>query len=283
MAIELTEKFLPHVDEMFATESKKSLLTNQDFSWTGAHTIKVYKVSTSEMNDYNRNPVPGMTGSRFGEVKDLDATTEEFTLKRDRSFTFAIDKLDKDETQQVLAGASALARQNREVVIPEIDSYVYGVMAENAGFKPKAKQLDAMTIYNDIIDANAELDDAEAPETGRCIIMPPKIYTMLKGSEDVILATNISDEKRARGVIGTLDGCDVIKIPAVRLPKDFGFMIVHPCATVAPVKLEDFRIHEDPPGISGALVEGRVCYDAFVLDNKKKAIYYQACTNNASD
>ena len=30
------------------------------------------------------------------------------------------------------------------------------------------------------------------------------------------------------------------------------------------------------PGISGSLVEGRVCYDAFILENKKKAIYYQA-------
>ena len=53
-------------------------------------------------------------------------------------------------------------------------------------------------------------------------------------------------------------------------------MIAHPVATVAPTKLEDYRIHQDPPGISGDLVEGRVCYDAFVLENKAKAIYYQA-------
>ena len=35
MAIELVTKFLPYVDEQFTTESKKSLLTNQDFDWTG--------------------------------------------------------------------------------------------------------------------------------------------------------------------------------------------------------------------------------------------------------
>ena len=94
MAINLTTKFLPYTDELFSTESKKSLLTNDDFDWTGAHTVKVYKVGTSEMADYNRNPASGFTGSRYGTVKDLDATTEEFTLKKDRSFTFAIDKLD---------------------------------------------------------------------------------------------------------------------------------------------------------------------------------------------
>ncbi|MCI6998042.1 MAG: hypothetical protein MR936_14995 [Eubacterium sp.] len=42
------------------------------------------------------------------------------------------------------------------------------------------------------------------------------------------------------------------------------------------VNLEDYKVHQDPPGISGPLVDGRICYDAFVLDNKAKAIYYQA-------
>ena len=129
MAINLVTKFEPYVDEVFTTESKKSILTNADFSWTGAHTIKVYKVSTAPMTDYDRAGTgTGATGSRYGEVSSLDATTEEFTLKKDRSFTFAIDKLDNDETAQQLAGATALARQQREVIIPEEDKYVYGVM-----------------------------------------------------------------------------------------------------------------------------------------------------------
>lgn len=47
MAIELVTKYLPYVDEIFKAESKKSLLTNDDFDWTGAHTIKVYKIGTA--------------------------------------------------------------------------------------------------------------------------------------------------------------------------------------------------------------------------------------------
>jgi len=90
--------------------------------------------------------------------------------------------------------------------------------------------------------------------------------------------TDIGEDMRAKGVVSNLDGCNVIKVPSVRLPKNFGFLMVHPSATVAPVKLEDYRIHQDPPGISGALVEGRIVYDAFVMDNKKKALYYQAVT-----
>lgn len=276
MAINLTTKFAPYTDEIFTTESKKSLLTNNDFDWTGAHTVKVYKVGTSEMNDYSRNPSEGFTGSRYGKIKDLDATTEEFTLKKDRSFTFAIDKLDTDETAQQLAAASALARQQRQVVIPEVDAHTYGVMAENAGHKPEAAELTSDNIYDEIIKGNTVLDNAEVPETDRQLVVTPDVYLLMKKNKDIMMETDISSDMRLKGVIAVVDGLNVIKVPSNRLPENFGFMIAHPCATVAPTKLEDYKVHQDPPGISGSLVEGRICYDAFVLENKTKAIYYQA-------
>lgn len=276
MAIALVTQFLPYVDELFTTESKKSLLTNQDLSWTGAHTVKVYKVTTASMNDYGRAGAAEGNWSRYGQVQGLDATTEEFTLKKDRSFTFAIDKLDKDETGNTLAAASALSRQVREVVIPEVDTYVYGVMTAGAGHKPTAVKLTAANLYTEIIKANTALDNAEVPETGRIIVVTPDVYVLMKQCKDITMETDIGNDLRLKGVISNLDGAFVIKVPANRLPADFGFMIAHPVATVAPTKLEDYKTHQDPPGISGELVEGRICYDAFVLENKAKAIYYQA-------
>lgn len=279
MAIDLTTKFAPYTDEVFKAESKRSILTNSDFDWTGAHTVKIYKVTTTGMNDYDREGANAATQpSRFGTVAGLDATTEEMTLKKDRSFTFAIDKLDTDETQQQLQAASALARQEREVIIPEVDSYVYSIMCTNAGTAPAAIALTSENIYSEILKASQTMDDAEVTDTGRFIVVTPAIYAIMKQSKEIVMNTDIGEDMRAKGVVSNLDGCNVIKVPSVRLPKNFGFLMVHPSATVAPVKLEDYRIHQDPPGISGALVEGRIVYDAFVMDNKKKALYYQAVT-----
>lgn len=276
MAINLVTQFQPYVDEIFTKESKKELVTNQDFDWTGAHTIKVYKISTGTMNDYDRAGTgSGAKGSRYGAVQSLDATTEEFTLKKDRSFTFAIDKLDTDETAQQLAGASALARQQREVVIPEVDSYVYGVIAAGAGTKPTAVALTPENIYDEITKGTNTLDNAEVPDESRVIIVSPDVYRIMKKSKDIVMETDVDTQLRKQGVVSNLDGASVIKVPATRLPENCGFIMCHPCATVAPTKLEDYKIHQDPPGISGSLVEGRICYDAFVLDNKKMAIYYQ--------
>jgi len=277
MAIELVTQFKGYVDEQFSTESKKSMLTNQDFAWDGAHTVKIYKASTVAMNDYDREG-SGSNWSRYGKVQGISATTEEMTITKDRSFTVVTDALDEDETENVLDSATVLARQIREVVIPEVDTHTYSVMCDGAGTKPTAAALTAENIYTEILKGNEALDNAEAPETGRVLVLTPATYTLLKQSKDVVMETDIGNELRLKGVLAMLDGCMVVKVPANRLPEKFGFMIAHPCATVAPTKLESYVVHKNPPGISGYLLEGRVCYDAFVLDNKTKAIYYQATT-----
>lgn len=204
------------------------------------------------------------------------------TLKKDRSFTFAIDQLDEDETEHNLKAATALSRQMREVIIPEVDTYTYGVMVAGAGYKPAAIALTAENIYSEILKANNALDNAEVPETERQIVVTPDVYALMKKCKDIVLETDIGNDLRLKGVISNLDGCNVIKVPASRLPKNFGFMIAHPCACAAPTKLETYNVHTNPPGISGQLVEGRIVYDAFVLENKAKAIYYQALATSAA-
>ena len=106
------------------------------------------------------------------------------------------------------------------------------------------------------------------------LVVTPAVYQLMKESDDIIMNTDIGADMRLKGIISNLDGMQVVKVSANRLPKTFQFMLAHPSATVAPVKLEDYRTHSNPPGINGDLVEGRICYDAFVLENKKKGIYY---------
>ena len=279
MAISLVTKFAPYTDELFKAESKISLLTNTEFDWIGAHTVKIYKVSTAGMNDYARNVYsdddPVYTAiSRYGELYDLSASVEEMLLSKDRSFIFNVDKMDTDETAQQVEAASALARQLRNVVIPEIDTYVYGKMVAGAGTTATAKALTIESIYADILAGSEALDDAEIPETGRVLVVVPEVYTLLKQST-AFDHTDIGADMRAKGVVGILDGMVVVKVPASRLPENFGFMIAHPSATVCPVKLEDYTVHNDTVLSSGDIVTGRVVYDAFVLDNKADGIYYQ--------
>lgn len=256
------------VDEKFKLEAKSNKVVNQDFDFVGAKTVKLYTVSTANLVDYQR------TGTnRFGTPEDLSATVQEMTLTQDKAFSFVIDKLDEDETKGALQAATALERQLREVVIPEIDKYRFDTIAANAA-TIKEEVLTVENIYGAILAAQDALNDAEVPFNGRQIIVTSKVVSLIKQSKEIYMETDIAQEARNRGVVGLVDGLEVVMIPASRIGvEDFGFMITHPVAATGPVKLAEYRIHTDPPGISGSLVEGRISHDCFVLDNKEDAIY----------
>lgn len=278
MSFELVKKYSEKVDEQFATESKLSLLTNSDYDFTGAHSVVIYSISTAPMNDYSRNRFDDFDEteaslSRFGAIRDLASQTQEELLTRDRSFIFNIDKLDQDETARALQEATALARQIREQAIPEIDRYAYGKMWDGAGNKAEPMALTAENVYDSITAGTEALDDNEVPEDGRCLVVTPATYRLMKKSPDLTLDCDVSAEQRLLGVVAMVDGLTVIKVPASRLPENFGFMICHPSATCAPTKLEDFGVHRDTALSSGTIITGRLVFDCFVLKRKAAGIY----------
>ena len=123
------------------------------------------------------------------------------------------------------------------------------------------------------------MDDELVPETERVSTVTPAVYLLMKKCKDITMETEMGNDMRLRGVIANIDGAVTLKIAAARLPENFGFMLAHPCATGSTHKACKTTIRiQYPPGINGTLVEGRIVYDAFVLKNKAKAIYYQAVT-----
>lgn len=276
MAINLVTKFSPLVDEKFTAESKTSLVTNKDYDFIGTHSIKIYSVGTAPMNDYGRNTTLG-TGesevlSRYGVIKDLATTVQEVSMEKDRSFTFVIDREDEDETLGALNAGSALARQLREVVIPEVDKYTYAKMSANAG-KTVTETITNTTAYTSINAGNEEFDEKMVPMEGRVVTCVPAFYTMLKQDKNAVLETETGQNMRIKGVVSNMDGVTIQKVPSSLLPENTNFILSHKIATTQAIKLAEYKINNDPQGISGALVEGRIYYTAFVRENKKSAIY----------
>ncbi|HDR7211297.1 TPA: hypothetical protein QCX04_000205 [Bacillus cytotoxicus] len=263
MPIYLTEKFADKIDERFSTGALATPGVNNDYEWVGAKTIKITSVNTVPLTDYKRDGA-----SRFGEAKELENELQEMTLTQDKAFTFTIDKMNEEETK--MKAGEALARQLREVVIPHIDTYRFAKMAELAGAIVEGN-LDAKTVYNAVITATETLDEAEVPEN-RVIFATPAVIKHLKESEGYVKASELAQSKIVfKGQVAELDDMPVVKVPSKRLGANF--IVCHKSATVAPIKLAEYRIHLDPPGISGSLAEGRFYFDAFVLNNKKNAIY----------
>lgn len=265
-------KFSPKVDEAFALASKSDALVNQEYDFIGAKSVKVYSVKTTTLTDYSRTGT-----SRFGTPSELTTDVQELTMSQDKAFAFTIDKMNLDETGRVVEAGKALARELREVVIPTVDKYRFAQMVAKAPTaqiitNATGKDLDATNVESLIIAGTEALDEAKVPEVGRVCVMSAKAYGKLKQS-GAILDCDLGQEMKLKGVVAMYDGMQIVKVPSSYLPTNVNFILTHNIATCSPVKLADYRIHQDPPGISGSLVEGRIYYDAFVLDNKKNAIY----------
>jgi len=287
--INLVTKFSPLVDEKFYNESKTSLVTNRDYDFIGTRSIKIYTVETAPMNDYGRpvtldengNPIvsredtaSNVMVSRYGAINDLSTSVQEVSMEKDRSFTFAIDKMDEDETLGALNAGSALARQLREVVIPEVDKYTYGKMVAGAG-KVENETITSNNAYASILAGNEYMDEKYVP-ADRTVTCTPKFYNLLKQDKQAVLETEIGQNMRIRGVIAEMDGVAIQKVPSNFLPEGTNFILSHKVATTQAIKLAEYKVNTDPQGISGSLVEGRIYYTAFVRNNKKDALYVSA-------
>ena len=271
MAINYAEKYSSVVDEAFTLLSMTDRAVNKDYDFTSVRTVHVYSLPTAPMNNYSA------TGSsRYGVPSELQDTVQDLTLSRGRSFTFTIDKTNAVDTPEGIRDAGkALARQIREVVIPEIDIYRIATMVTGAGTDATAA-ITSANAYDKFLDGQNALIDNKVPIPGRLSYVSPTFFKAIKLDPSFIKASDLAQATLINGQLGAVDGVPIIPVPSSYLPANVEFVITHPVATTSPIKLAEYKIHVDPPGIAGALVEGLVYYDAFVLSNKAKAIYAHA-------
>lgn len=266
MAQNLATKYQKKVSERFALDSfTEGLAFNTDFDWVGSNAIKLYSVDTVAMGNYTRSGA-----GRYGTASELGTTVDTLTLSRDRSATWTIDKRNAQESQMAQEAGKSLSRQIREVVVPEIDIYRLAAIHTAAGTASNTATaaVTAANAYVKFLDAQAMLDEDKVPITGRICVCTPAFYNFLKQDSTFIKASEIAQKMLVNGQVGEVDGAKIIKVPSSYLPANAAFVLFHPGSFVVPKILDDFKIHDNPPGISGWLVEMRVVYDAFVLAAK---------------
>ncbi len=265
MAINYAGKYSNKIDERFARESLTNSVLNSEYDFVGVKSVTVYSVPTAPMNDYVRSG-----DKRYGTPSELENNVQELVMSRDRSFTFTIDRGNFNDTQMANSAGLALQRQLREVVIPEIDKYRLGVMKENAG-TTVTEAIDSA--YDAFLDATTTFIDNNVLLENCVAFVSSHFYKLIKEDSGFIRNGDLSQKMLMKGQVGEVDGVALIVVPASYMPEGVEFMLVNKEAVTAPVKLSEYKIHDNPPGINGWLVEGRVYYDAFVLNNKNKGIY----------
>ena len=252
MAINYAEKYSPVVDERFTIGALTNGFVNGDYDWIGVETVNVYSIPTASMNNYT------LTGSsRYGTPAELQNEVQEMKVEQDRAFTFSIDRKSHDDTYMVMNVGQALRRQIDEVVIPEVDTYRIAKLAAGA---PDAHvhddaQVTSSNAYALFLAAQEDLDNAKVPQGGRYAIVTPGFLNLLKQDPNFIKKGDMSQEIAITGAVGECDGVIIVKAPTSYFPTDVQCILVHNRLMPAPIKLQEYKVHQDPPGINGWLVD----------------------------
>lgn len=270
MAINYAEKYSSVVDEKFREDAVTTSAVNNDFDWVGVNTVNVYSIPTVALGNYTPSGA-----NRYGTPSELQDTKQTMTLTQDKAFTFTIDRSNYDDTMMTKEAGKALRREIDEQVIPTIDKYRINKMIEGAGTHATGVTPTKTNAYELFLKGTEVLGNNSTSKTGRIAYVSYKFYNFLKQDPAFVKQGDLAQNIVINGVVGYVDGVAIIPLPDSYFTNNVYFVLTHASATVAPVKLQDYKIHDNPPGINGWLIEGRIRHDAFVLNNKRMAIYTQ--------
>lgn len=274
--VNLITKYAPQIQTAF---KKNSLLTGRlstEYSFTGSKTVKVIIPQTVALVDYQRSGA-----NRYGTPTEMQDIVQEMTLTKDRGFSMTIDKGNLQEQGGLKSAGKMLALEIKERCVPESDLYGFTQLFQKAGnVVGNSTALSKSTVCERIAEGTQVLDDAEIPSDGRTLYISAKGYKYLRLSPEFLGVEALAKESLAKGQVGEFDNMAVVKVPSGRWPVYGNFLIVHKDCATFPQTLNESKLHEDPPGISGNLLEGRQIYDLFVFAAKCNGIYAEVDTSS---
>lgn len=280
--INYAEKYAGVVDQRFTLGALTNGIVNQNFDWLGVETVKVFSRELATLGNYTLSGT-----SRYGTPDDLGNAVQEMKITQDKAFTYIIDRKTEQDTNGTMEAAATLAENIDNVVIPALDAYRLSVLVANAPTSgthtganhTKVAAVTAANAYEEFLAMQEILDNDKAPVGGRIVVVTPGYLNKIKLDENFVKRGDKATDIGINGYVGDIDGVPTIKVPSSYLPENVDFVITNPIVMPSPIKLQEFKIHTDAPGISGFLVEARLRYDAFVLNKKADAIAVHASAN----
>lgn len=268
MAVNLAKNYQKDIAKKYTLGSLTKAAFGLKYDFIGAVTAVVYTWTSQALTDYTRSGA-----NRYGTPAELQDTVQELTLSKDRAFSITVDKGNEMQQSGKKTAGIVIKMQMEEELFPEMDTRALAVISTAAGTAghTATAAITATNAYEKFLDQMANLDDDKVPRSGRIAFVSPSYYKFIKLDDSFIKASELGMKMLINGQIGEIDDCKIVMVPSSYLPANTAFVITHPSAGAAPMQLESVKVHEDAPGISGTLVEGRFIYDMFIMTAKINA------------
>lgn len=279
MAINLAEKYSSNIAKRFTQASFVAGKCSTEWDFSGVKSIKIYTPQTVELVNYSRSGF-----NRYGMPTEMGDTVQEMTMTQDKSFAMTIDKGNNTEQMMIKNAGKMMDLQIKERVAPTVDKYALDVFAHKAGkIAKETASLTKSNIFAAICAADEYMFENLVPTGDRYLYISGKNYSFLVQSPQFVEYNQALNKKAIeKGVVGEVVNFKVVQVPTSYLPDGVNFIACYKNSVLMPHKIKDSKIHEDPPGISGALLEGRNLFDAFVIGARAHGVYANVDTTVAT-
>jgi len=271
--IHFSEKYKQALLKGFEEKSETDSMFSHDMDmeFSGVKTVHVTSLKTEKMQDYDRSKAVG-TGSRYGETKEVGDEVQTFTMTQDKALSLSIDKGNNAEQFNMKKAGAVMKAHRDEQIVPEVDKYRLRKWAADGGIH---KELEAApsksTIVSQIIELHNEQLDKNVPDQ-IILTIARKYLPTLKLSTEWTGLDSLGGKTLPKGSLGEFDGMAVKPMTNKKMPANVPFMLTYSGSIIAPMKINDFKGHVDPPGLSGDLLEFRMMHDAFVIGKKANGV-----------
>lgn len=166
------------------------------------------------------NTIGAITVKSYTKNTDIDApetlatTDQTLVIDQAKYFNFQVDDVDKVQAAGELVD-TAMGRA-AYALADVSDAYLLGVIAAGAaagntiGSAAAPIALTASNVYENIVKLKTKLDKANVPNTGRTIVVPPDVHSLLLLDDRFAKSTaTAGQEALINGLVGRIAGFDV--------------------------------------------------------------------------
>lgn len=215
-SIEYAKNYAAILDEKFEAESVTKFFEDPVMKeqFVGAKEVYLPEEELSGLGNYDR-----VTGFPKGKIT---ISRKMYTLNNDRSKSFALDRMDADESGVANTAGGIMGRFVKKHVVPEVDTYVISRLSQIAKQQTQTVTWDAtkpITVFEKLVGG---VQNAVGYNTELVCFVDDVAFSALKAAPE--FARNIEITNFKKGEINTtirkVDNVTIVPVPSNRM-KDF--------------------------------------------------------------
>ena len=247
------------------------------FKFDGVDTIKSLAVQTQAPNTYN----PQATGSRFGELKEVEDTLNEYKLEEGPSNNMSIDKSYNTAQLMLKRASEVMQQQIDEQYIPLMDKKSLANKVSGAGANSVDGAITSANCFKIFSKARKAFVDNKVRGNGKDLVawVKSSVYETIIEDERFKTLEKLGTKATTDGVVGKYAGWQIIEIPEDYLDANVNAIFANLNCLIDADKFRTARILTEHPDVDGSVIQLHFKFGSFVEKTNAKGVYVSYVTS----